>query len=214
MIEMSQDITKLVAALHAAQGELRAVAKDATNPHFKNRYATLENVTDTARPVLQKHGIAWTQAPGELVDGAITLTTMLMHTSGQWMRSHFQMPLSKRDPQGTGSAITYACRYALMAVLGLPPTDDDAESATDRAAHVQPQKNSQPARRQPTPDDDDRVVASLVAAMNLARTPAELKKWNDDNKAVIEALPDEPFARVKAAFNDRKNELNSRLVTA
>lgn len=133
MIEHSSDITKIATALHAAQGSLSVVVKDAKNPAFKSRYATLEAVIDAAKPALQSAGIAFTQAPGALIDGALEVTTMLIHAeSGQWMRSTLHVPLGKRDPQGVGSAITYACRYSLMAALGLPPADDDAEGAMDR----------------------------------------------------------------------------------
>lgn len=134
MIEHSPSIAALCTALHGAQGRLTGVTKDAKNPHFKNRYASLEAVMDTARPALQEHGLSVSQAPGALIDGAVEITTMLMHTSGEWMRSTLHMPVTKRDPQGVGSAITYGLRYALMAVLGVPPTDDDdGERAMDRS---------------------------------------------------------------------------------
>lgn len=130
MIETSSNIIELTKALHAAQSTLHGVVKDAKNPHFKNRYATLEAVIEAAKPALQANGFAFTQAPGSLVDGALEITTMLMHQSGEWLRSTLHVPLAKKDPQGVGSAITYGCRYALMATLGLPPVDDDAEAAT------------------------------------------------------------------------------------
>lgn len=129
MIQHSDDITELSKALHAAQGAMSGVVRDSKNPHFKNTYASLEAVIDTARPALQAHGLAFLQAPGGLVDGAIEITTMLTHVSGQWMRSTLHVPLSKRDPQGVGSALTYGQRYSLMAMLGLPPVDDDGEAA-------------------------------------------------------------------------------------
>jgi hypothetical protein len=130
VIEHSPDITELAKALIAVQGEVDGVKKDAVNPHFRNRYASLESVIDTARPALQRNGVAFTQAPGALVDGAIEVTTMLVHSSGQWMRSTVHMPLSKKDAQGAGSAITYGCRYSLMAALGLPAVDDDGDEAS------------------------------------------------------------------------------------
>ena len=133
MIEHSQDISALAKALHAAQGSLGGVVRDAKNPHFKSSYATLENVMSAAKPALQSAGLAFTQAPGALIEGALEVTTMLIHAeSGQWMRSTLHVPLAKRDPQGVGSAITYACRYSLMAALGIPPVDDDGEAASLR----------------------------------------------------------------------------------
>lgn len=134
MIEHSDNIATLACALLGAQAGMNGAKRDAKNPHFKSSYATLETVIETAKPALQAHGIAFMQAPGQLVDGALEVTTMLVHgESGQWMRSTLHVPLQKRDPQGVGSAITYACRYSLMAMLGIPPVDDDGENAMDRS---------------------------------------------------------------------------------
>lgn len=162
MIEHSENVAELFAAVHGAQGELAGVQKDSRNPHFKSAYASLESVIEAAKPALQKHGLAFTQAPGALVDGALEVTTMLMHTSGQWLRSTLHVPLAKRDPQGVGSAITYGCRYSLMATLGLPPVDDDAESATDRA----PRREERPSPRlvDKEPEAPNEAVQKLIDA--------------------------------------------------
>jgi hypothetical protein len=140
MIETSATIVALTGAILKVQGAVDSVKKDKVNPHFKNRYATLENVIDTARPALQEAGIAFVQAPGQVLDGSVEVTTMLVHESGEWMRSTLHVPLGKRDAQGVGSAITYGCRYSLMAMLGLPPTDDD-----DGAAASAPYKSQKSA---------------------------------------------------------------------
>lgn len=137
MIQTSAEVKNLFKAFHDAQQRMGSVVKDAKNPFFKSNYATLENVIANAKPALNDQGLSFTQAPSSLTDNAITVSTMIMHISGEWMRSDFQMPLAKKDPQGTGAAISYACRYALMAVLGLPATDDDAESATVRKPEKQ-----------------------------------------------------------------------------
>lgn len=140
MIETSPTFVKLPAALHLAQGELKAVLRDAQNLHFKSRYATLENVIDAAKPALQAHFLAFVQAPGSIVDGSLEMTTMLIHASGEWIRSTMHIPLSKKDPQGVGSACTYGARYSLMAMLGIPPTDDDGEAAMDRETAAKPKR--------------------------------------------------------------------------
>ena len=128
---MSSFPIKLGKALLAAQGQMRGVKMGGINPHFKSNYATLENVTDTIRPVLQAHGVLFMQSPGGVNEnGVMDLTTNRIHAeSGEMISSTIGVPLNKRDPQGVGSAITYACRYSLMALLGLPPVDDDGESA-------------------------------------------------------------------------------------
>lgn len=143
MIETSEDIKHIAIALMEFQGLVDGVFRGSNNPHFRSKYANLETVIDTARPALQKAGIAFTQTAGMITDGNLEMTTMLIHAqTGQWIKSTMQIPLGKRDPQGAGSAQTYAQRYSLMAILGLPPTDDDAETAIDRA-------NSRPAPDEP-----------------------------------------------------------------
>ncbi len=190
MIEMSEKPGELFKALKAVQASIDGVAKDAKNPHFKSRYATLEAVIDTARPALQANGLAFTQAPGALVDGAVEITTMLMHEGGAWMRSTLHVPLQKRDPQGVGSAITYGCRYALMATLGLPPIDDDGEAAIDR----NPPRQSAPAPKADPidPAESEQTREVLIHAMGLAEGLTDLTDWANDGrnqKAIAGLLP-------------------------
>jgi hypothetical protein len=133
MFETSQSVKEISTALLKFQGAVSAVRRDAKNPHFRSNYASLENVIDTARPALQECGVLFSQAPGAIVDGSLEVTTRLTHAeSGEWIQSTMHMPLGKRDPQGAGSATTYGLRYSLMAMLGLPPTDDDGEAAMER----------------------------------------------------------------------------------
>jgi hypothetical protein len=124
---------KLIVALHKVQGRISGVKRDSTNPHFKNRYASLEAVIDAIRPALQENDLIVTQAPGRFTEsGCIEITTTISHISGQSMNTRFEVPLSKKDAQGAGSAITYGCRYSLMAMFMIPPTDDDGEGSIDR----------------------------------------------------------------------------------
>lgn len=223
-MEMSPAIGNLAAALCAAQAEMKGAFKDGKNPHFKNRYATLESVIDTARPALTKHDIAWMQAPGALVDGAITVTTILMHKSGEWVSSSFQMPLAKRDPQATGSAVTYASRYALMAMLGLPPTDetpadDDGEVAHGRGARqpslqelkadVEKLGLDQPKKRV-DPVAEDKIIETMMVALGSAKSVADLTEWAGEHDPTIKTLSDEGYGRVRAAYKRKHDELKQR----
>lgn len=140
-IETSPDIKDIAAALFQFQGNVEGVHKSSRNPAFKTKYANLETVIDTIRPGLQAAGLVFLQAPGLVQDGKLSLTTRLMHpASGQWIQSTMQAPLPKSDPQAVGSATTYLSRYSLMAILGVPPTeDDDAQAAMpDRNAQQRP----------------------------------------------------------------------------
>lgn len=143
MIEHSEELNEIAKALHKAQGAIGGAVRDERNPHFKSSYATLESVVAVAKPALQAAGLALTQAPGRMIDGELPITTMLIHgASGQWMRTTLYIPVSKRDPQGVGSAITYGCRYSLMSFLVIPPIDDDAESAMQRNEPAPPKASS------------------------------------------------------------------------
>lgn len=124
MIENSQDFSALAAALAAAQGEFPPIPRAAENPFFHSRYADLASVRAAVTPVLAAHGLAVTQHP-IITDSGPGLTTMLVHESGQWISSTMLLCMAKADPQGQGSAITYARRYALSAILGVASEEDD-----------------------------------------------------------------------------------------
>lgn len=130
-MQHSESVGKIAAALVAVASEIENPHKTATNPHFRSKYADLAEIVNTARPVLPKHGVAVVQSPG-MEDGLLTLDTLLLHTSGEWIRGRASTPIAKLDPQGVGSAITYLRRYSLAAMLGLAQEDDDGEGAVDR----------------------------------------------------------------------------------
>ena len=140
----SASITKLSVALVKAQGELNAVSKDGKNPHFKSTYATLQNIVESTRDVLHRHGLAVVQTFSQTDGTYIDLTTTLVHESGEWISGTITMRPTKPDPQGLGSAATYARRYAYAAILGIVADDDDDGNAAsapigllynDRASH-------------------------------------------------------------------------------
>ena len=131
----SPTITAIAPALVAAVGELAPVAKDATNPAFRNRYATLDSMMEQVRPVLARHGLAVLQSvthpetdAGRVV--GIAVETRVLHTSGEWLAGLVTLPVEKSTAQGTGSAISYGRRYGLSALLGLTAEDDDGQAAS------------------------------------------------------------------------------------
>ena len=123
----SPELDKLSAALAKAQSEMEGAKKESTNPFFKSSYADLHAVIKSAFPYLSKYGLSVSQG-NEIVPGAVCVTTTLMHSSGQWLRSKVKLPLSKVDAQGVGAAITYGRRYGLSAIVGIAQYDDDANS--------------------------------------------------------------------------------------
>ena len=122
----------LAKALVAAQKEMKNPAFDSTNPHFKNKFASLASVREAVLPVLNKHGLAISQFP-MAGDGVAGCRNILMHEGGEKMEYDCLLPLSKNDPQGAGSAITYARRYSLQAIAGVvAEEDDDANAASEK----------------------------------------------------------------------------------
>jgi hypothetical protein len=120
----TEQAKKFAQALVKAVGELQNVAKTAANPYFKSKYAPLDAIIDATRPVLLKHGLAVIQEP-LFMEGTAGVETTIIHTDGGSKTSTLLLPLKDQSPQGVGSAITYARRYALAAVLGIASEDDD-----------------------------------------------------------------------------------------
>jgi hypothetical protein len=189
-IETSASIENLATALGKFQAETHGVVRDAVNPFHKNRYATLEAVIETARPGLAKAGLAFLQAPSGFGQGAVEITTILMHgSSGEWIRASYPMPLPKPDPQGVGSAITYGCRYALMAMLGLPPLDDDAEATKpqpnqwDKA--TKPQQSASPVQDSVKRTSKDVYIANSLKRIDSFNSAADLLNWAKTERKMV-----------------------------
>lgn len=126
----SEQIQEIAAALSKAQGELEDASKDGKANYGK--FATLAAVLQEIRPVFSKYGLAIVQVPWTNKDnaGAFTLTTTLVHSSGQWMSGELELILDKSNMQGIGSAISYARRYMASAMSGVSQEDDDADLAS------------------------------------------------------------------------------------
>lgn len=136
----SEQINELAAALAKAQAAIQPASKDKTNPAFRSRYADLASVWDACRAALAENGLSVVQIPTDAGEGRIGLITTLLHSSGQWISGLLVLPLVKNDPQGAGSALTYARRYALSAMVGVvADEDDDGNSASGRQAPQQRQ---------------------------------------------------------------------------
>ena len=148
-MEQSESIKQLAAAMVKAQGEIEGAAKDKVNPHFKSRYADLSSIWEACKPALNGNGIAVLQSLAPSDGGTLALETVLLHSSGEWLRGKAVVPLGKNDPQGFGSALTYARRYSLAAMVGVCPEDDDGEGAQGRGPQRR-QPQQQPSRQPKT----------------------------------------------------------------
>lgn len=128
-MERSDDITELATALALAQLNMGTARKTSANPHFKSRYADLSEVWDACHAALNSNKLAVIQTP-VMGDGELGIRTMLVHSSGQWIASTVFVALAKNDAHGVGSAMTYARRYGLSALVGVCPEDDDGNAAS------------------------------------------------------------------------------------
>ena len=169
---MSPEIGELAKALVLVQGEMGTIPKDSTNPFFRSKYADLATVSGVLIPILTKYGLSVSQLCStsdkigqhteEFVDSksgriyktivpylCLKVRTVLMHVSGQWIAGELETAIAKNDPQGIGSAITYARRYSLMAIVGAVADEDDDGNAGSK----EPERPSRTQRPQ-TPDRD------------------------------------------------------------
>lgn len=131
----SEQINELATALAKAQGEITGALKESKNPFFKSSYADLASCWDACRGPLSKNGLAVIQVPQINATHGFLLLTRLMHASGQWMES--ELPVHPKDdsPQSMGSALTYARRYALTAMVGIAQIDDDGNAASGKVSY-------------------------------------------------------------------------------
>lgn len=125
----SEQINELAAALAKAQGKIKGAIKDSINPHYKSKFADLDGCWDVAREPLSSNGLSIIQLAGSS-DGRVVVTTMLAHSSGQWIASDLCLPVAQATAQAIGAAITYGRRYGFCAMVGVTQEDDDGNSAS------------------------------------------------------------------------------------
>ena len=223
MIAQSEQTDLLFAALVRAQSRIRDAGKDRANPQLRNRYATLESVLWAIREPFAEAGLAVVQVPGEVVDGLVTLTTQVIHESGQWLRATSSCPLvgykgSGADEnkginaaQAFGVVVTYLRRYALMAAAGIVGTDDDtdgdvsgqrpgdARRGDDREEQRPQERREDPPRQEPRRVDASRTGGQTVDFGAIAGKFAALTPpWTKDEIAEALGIRDFFHANVDA----------------
>ena len=198
MCKQTESIAKLTEALVKAQAVMETASKDADNPFFKSKYTTLAGCWDVARKPLSDNGLAVIQTTTFEEGNSVIVETTLSHVSGEWVRGSLKMPLVKLDPQAVGSAITYARRYALSAMVGIVSDDDDGESAmghtpTPQAKPAQAQQAQVKAPAKEETPKDKLIKQAYTIMLNQLKMPKddmpnyikgvtgkeELKNWHD-----------------------------------
>ncbi len=158
MANQSENLDQLFTALAKAQGEMSAAAKDCANPFFKSRYADLSSVWTACREPLSKHGLSVLQIV-QSSDLGDVLHTTLGHSSGQYMTSTMPIRIKtdgKNDIQALGSTITYLRRYALSAIVGVAPDDDNDGNDSKYKAQPKQEQKQEP------------VIVPMVAPIPMA----------------------------------------------
>lgn len=200
---------ELYTALSKAQAEFPTVAQSGFNPFHKSKYSTLKDCWDAARPVLARHGLSVIQMPDKQ-DGVFCLVTILAHESGDHLASHQPVMSSKQDAQSFGSALSYARRYGLTAVLGLVSGDEDDDG--NAATFTKPNKAVPPVQPN-TPAVEAPLPQSAGATNSIAEQVASVQDSDglvtlyNKIKSSIEAMSPEERQGALDLFSNRKAEL-------
>lgn len=209
-MQHSEQIGELAGALAKAQGEIEGAAKSSANPYFKSKYADLSEVWDACRGPLSANGLAVSQLPvtrwekvGEEFVLMAGVTTILSHDSGQWIKDTLLMPVVKSDPQGVGSCVTYARRYALAAFVGVAPEDDDGNAASGHAVHPGPQVRAgkpaaKPAPPPPAPESLADKAWAILAPAARQGPDALHTAWGAVSKDMRKAVGEKGLEELKA----------------
>lgn len=222
----SDSIAKLAPALVKALAEIEGASKSATNPHFRSNYADLSTVIEASKEVLAKHDLALMQFPGALGDASLTLETIIMHSSGEWISGLSEIYVNKPTPQETGSAITYIRRYAQKAALNMPDVDDDAEGAMKRHSGNGNGKATAPIT--PEPEGNvfwhwtgqqalnanqakkaglDKTMIEFIDRIALLADGVEIDEWIDAVASEVQQFPKGWSIELRNKVEERAHEL-------
>ena len=171
---MTTEHKTLAHALAAARAEFPTIEKDSVNPHFRNRYADLASILRAVVPVLSRHGLAIIQ-PTLYEDGQLLLRTELIHAAtGDITASVYPVQPSKPDPQGFGSALTYARRYSLTSLLAIAADDDDdGNQASQPPQRQEPRQEQRPQPPRPQANGHDEFREYVERTSKQAEIPVE-----------------------------------------
>lgn len=218
-LEFSPSLGAMAKALAAAQGELRDAVKDATNPHFKSKFASLGSVRAAITPTFTKYRLAVTQLNEPHGDAGVCVVTLLMHESGEWIRSRLYVPVSKKDAQGFGSALSYARRYALAMIANIASDEDDdanvAVSSPKREMYESAPKR-EVDKREVVKDTDQAAndsgpdIEPLLAGIKSAKDMDEMAKALLPCARVREKLTKAQRDLLNAARENRIRELEAQ----
>jgi hypothetical protein len=188
-MKMSETIGELATALAKAQGQIEAATKGSVNPAFKSKYADINALRDAIREPLATNDLSILQFP-RTSDNRVEVETMILHKSGEFMSEVLSMPVGKPDAHGIGSALTYARRYGMSAILNLAADDDDGNAAV--AGQTKAQDKTLEATR-----------ITFASAMVAAKEGKDaFNKWWRENKDVRSTISESQMVALKKAAEE------------
>lgn len=197
-MEKSEQINELALALNKAQKEIESAKKTSDNPFFHSKYADLASVYEACKEALNKNGLSVIQTLGYDEKHSYLMTT-LVHSSGQWIAGKMVLLNNKGDMQGLGSAVTYARRYSLAAMVGVAQEDDDA----NEASQPKPNINNIAGDIKSTVEKISTVEKTSKPSGNFGKSIIKFGKYS---KRTLESLNDSELFEYAGTLAKSKNE--------
>ena len=192
---IGDDLKELFTSIHCAQRHIKGAVRDSKNPHFKNEYASLEAVIDAVKPKLMDQDLFLTQHMGPMIDGKVSLTTMIGHMNGTAMISTATISRGRgQGEQADGSSISYLRRYTIAALLMVPVIDDDGTAA-----------NAEPAK----PPHDPSWEKEYKSFMGEANRVLNLPRGEDLMNRLVELATDFAKKRDVSIVERRPSQMTS-----
>lgn len=197
----SESVGAIFAALAKAQAEIQNPSKNATNPHFKSKYSTLDEGLNVVREALSAVGICVFQRT-YIVESVVILETVLGHSSGEWLSSNYPVIAMPYKPQDGLSSLTYARRGALFAAVGIAGEDDDGNAANKAGVIAKPQKG------ETSKEESYKILAEMVEGLTKCKTADDLTLWHSANKNVKNKLTLDDQATIVRQYTEKQTQIS------
>ncbi len=204
----SDEIKQIASALSKASSSIKPALKSAENPFFKSSYADLKEIDHACRSALTENELAISQVTIP-IDGIPFLVTILMHSSGEWIKSYYPITYDKSTPQAIGSGVTYARRYSLAAICNVVTEDDDGEAATKREKVI-PKKELQYLKPFPDLVEPQFNIVKKTAKQIYAEKLQSAKDLIELQSLISECKPEWNTAEFKTFTDGLEKSLNEK----
>ena len=206
----SESIVEISKAMAKFQAEVKQPFKDANNPFFKSKYVPLENVVESITSIAPKHGISFVQWASNDENGRVGVSTMIMHTSGEYIEfDPVYMNADKNTAQGAGALISYLKRYSLSAVFGITSDqDDDGNHASGNTNKLKQQPKAKPEHIKNLKEK----IAQAVEIGGDDASEQKVMQWLriSDYDAVTEAQINPMIKQLNGLIDNKKKQVNNK----